>query len=64
MRTRLLLRRPDGVTDPVVLGVDAVTTVGEVADTLVQADDLIHLALPSAAVDGVDARLQRGPSDA
>jgi len=38
VRTRLLLRRPDGVTDPVVLGADAVTTVGDVADALVRAD--------------------------
>ncbi|WP_432457617.1 FtsK/SpoIIIE domain-containing protein [Cellulomonas iranensis] len=38
MRTRLLLRRPDGVTTPVVLGADTVTTVGDVADTLVRAD--------------------------
>ncbi|MGN8244445.1 FtsK/SpoIIIE domain-containing protein [Cellulomonas soli] len=38
MRTRLLLRRPDGMTEAVVIEADAVTTVGDVADTLVRAD--------------------------
>lgn len=33
------------------------------AGTLVQADDLIHLALPSGAVDGLDDALEKGPSD-
>jgi len=33
-------------------------------DTLVQADDVLHLALPSDAVRGLDDQLQRGPSDA
>lgn len=38
MRTRLLLRRPDGLTDAVVIEADAATRVGDVADTLVRAD--------------------------
>lgn len=31
--------------------------------TLVQADDLLHLAVPSGAVDGLDDTLERGPAD-
>jgi len=58
----------DSLADAVGGRATAVTRFGECGiprpDTLVQADDIIHLALPSAAVDGVDARLQRGPSDA
>lgn len=32
-------------------------------DTLVQADDLLHLAVPAGAVDGLDDALERGPDD-
>lgn len=33
------------------------------AHALVQADDIIHIALPSAAVDTLESVLDRGPSD-
>lgn len=46
----------------------AVTRFGECripdGDTLVQSDDVLHLALPSESVRGLDDLLQRGPSDA
>ena len=46
----------------------AVTRFGECripdGDTLVQSDDVVHLALPSESVGGLDDLLQRGPSDA
>ena len=45
----------------------AVTRFGEcrVPDerTLVQSEDLLHLSLPAAALEGLDAALDRGPSD-
>ena len=47
--------------------VAAITRFGEcmVPDsrTLVQADDLLHLAVPSGAVEGLDDSLERGPAD-
>ena len=33
-------------------------------DTVVQADDVLHLAVPSEAVRGLEDLLQRGSSDA
>ena len=46
----------------------AVTRFGECRipdrDTLVQADDVLHLAVPSEAVRGLEDLLQRGSSDA
>ncbi|MFS0705039.1 FtsK/SpoIIIE domain-containing protein [Cellulomonas sp. 179-A 9B4 NHS] len=61
MRTRLLLRRPDGTTDAVVVGADAVTTVGDVADTLVRADPRLggppgEVRLEVVDVGGTDVR--------
>lgn len=45
----------------------ALTRFGECrvpgGSTLVQADDLIHLAVPSGVVDDLDDILERGPSD-
>lgn len=47
--------------------VTAVTRSGECripdAHTLVQADDLLHLAVPCAVVDDLDAELERGLTD-
>ena len=47
--------------------VTALTLFGECrvpgGSTLVQADDLIHLAVPSGVVDDLDDILERGPSD-
>lgn len=46
----------------------AITRFGECripdADTLVQADDVLHLAVPSTVVDALDDLLERGPTDA
>ena len=48
--------------------VTALTRFGEcripAAGALVQADDLLHLAVPTGAIGDLDDRLQRGPSDA
>ncbi|MBB1033055.1 TrkA family potassium uptake protein [Dietzia sp. CQ4] len=55
------------LTDLVGGTVVALTRFGECrvpgGSTLVQADDLIHLAVPSGVVDDLDDILERGPSD-
>ncbi|MDV8000368.1 TrkA family potassium uptake protein [Rhodococcus sp. IEGM 1408] len=47
--------------------VAAITRFGECrvpdARTLVQAEDLLHLAVPAGAVEGLDDTLERGPAD-
>lgn len=60
--------RVDSLADAVDGRATAVTRFGRCEipgpGTIVQADDLLHLAVPSTEVDQLDDLLERGPSDA